>query len=104
MRRVEEVISSASMSKGDIDQIILVGGSSRIPKIHEMLESYFGKKPICDWIHPEESIAYGAAVYGANIKGLRDTAAKNVRLPHIGVLISHFTLNSRNRSRGFTDC
>lgn len=82
MLRVEEVIEVARMSKGDIDQIILVGGSTRIPKIHEMLEIYFGNKPICDWIHPEESVAYGATVHSANLKGLRDTGQKNVRFSY----------------------
>ena len=50
------------------------------PKVREMLEGFFGNKPICDWIHPEESVAYGAAVHSAMLKGLRDATRANVRL------------------------
>ena len=67
MRRVREVIGKANIAKEDIDEIILVGGSSRIPKIRAMLEDYFDGKVIHDSIDAEESVAYGAAVYAADV-------------------------------------
>jgi len=66
---VERVMKDAKMSKDNVDDIVLVGGSSRIPKIQEMLSSYFGGKDLCKNINPDEAVAYGAAVQGAVLKG-----------------------------------
>ena len=60
------------MNKSDIDEVILIGGSTRIPKIRSMLKDFFGKDPNIS-INPDEAVAYGAAYYAAyltgNIKG-----------------------------------
>lgn len=69
---VSKVILDANMNKSDIDEVILIGGSTRIPKIRSMLKDFFGKDPNIS-INPDEAVAYGAAYYAAyltgNIKG-----------------------------------
>ena len=62
---IKEAMEKASLTKNDIDDIVLVGGSSRIPKIQEMIQKYFDGKELCKNINPEEVIAYGAAYQAA---------------------------------------
>lgn len=69
MEPVEKVLSDAKMSKGQIDDIVLVGGSTRIPKIQSMLSSFFNGKELCKSINPDECVAYGAAVQAAILTG-----------------------------------
>ncbi|KAJ2993599.1 ATPase with role in protein import into the ER [Globomyces sp. JEL0801] len=59
---VERALKDAKLDKSEIDEIILVGGSARIPKVIEMVESYFNGKKVLDGIKPEEVVAFGAAV------------------------------------------
>jgi L1 cell adhesion molecule like protein len=61
---VQQVLKNAQMEKDDISDIVLIGGSTRIPKIREILKNYFGKDPKIS-INPDEAVAYGAAVQGA---------------------------------------
>jgi heat shock protein 1/8 len=69
---VEKVLSDAKMAKSDIHEIVLVGGSTRIPKVQELLKSYFNGKEPNRSINPDEAIAYGAAVQGAILSGVKD--------------------------------
>jgi L1 cell adhesion molecule like protein len=62
---VEQVLIDANMSKADVDEIILVGGSTRIPKIQSLLETFFIDKKLNKSINPDEAVAYGAAVQAA---------------------------------------
>ncbi|KAK0496830.1 heat shock protein 70 [Armillaria luteobubalina] len=73
MKPVEQVLKDADMSKNDIDEIVLVGGSTRIPKIQQMLKDYFGMEP-SKGINPDEAVAYGAAVQGGIISGIETGA------------------------------
>ena len=57
------------MSKSDVHEIVLVGGSTRIPKIQSLLTDFFNGKELCKSINPDEAVAYGAAVQGAIISG-----------------------------------
>ena len=57
---VKTALELASVSKEDIDDIVMVGGSSRIPKIQNMVENYFGGKRLSKSIHPDEAVAHGA--------------------------------------------
>ena len=59
---LEQVISDAKMSKTDIHEIVMVGGSTRIPKIREMVSNFFNGKKLNDSVHPDEAVAYGAAI------------------------------------------
>lgn len=68
MDTVEQVMRDADMSRGDIDEVVLVGGSTRIPKIQQMLEDAFHKKPNKS-INPDEAVAHGAAVQAAILTG-----------------------------------
>jgi len=56
------VLSDAKKSKDDINDIVLVGGSTRIPKVQSMLETYFNGKKASKNINPDEAVAFGAAV------------------------------------------
>ena len=69
MEPVQQAMQDAKMSKTDIHDIVLVGGSTRIPKIQQLLRDYFGGKDLCQSINPDEAVAYGAAVQGAILKG-----------------------------------
>jgi heat shock protein 1/8 len=69
MEPVEKVLKDAKMSKGDIDDIVLVGGSTRIPKIQALLSEFFNGKELCKSINPDECVAYGAAVQAAILTG-----------------------------------
>jgi len=61
---ITQVLTDASLTKNDITDIVLIGGSTRIPKIREMLKNYFGKEPKKD-INPDEAVAYGATIHAA---------------------------------------
>jgi len=65
---VDNVLNDSNLSKNDIDHVVLIGGSTRIPAISDLLEKYFGKKPKNN-INPDEAVAYGAAIYSASIAG-----------------------------------
>jgi heat shock 70kDa protein 1/2/6/8 len=62
MAPINQVLKDAKMSKSDIHEIVLVGGSTRIPKIQQLLSEYFNGKELCKSINPDEAVAYGAAV------------------------------------------
>ena len=59
---VSKVLQDAKMSKSDVDDVVLVGGSTRIPKIQELIKQFFNGKEPCKSINPDEAVAYGAAV------------------------------------------
>ncbi len=68
MPPVEQAIKDAGLEKGAIDEIVLVGGSTRIPKVQEMVKEYFGKEPN-KTVNPDEVVALGAAVQAAVLGG-----------------------------------
>jgi len=70
MDSVERVLADAKMTKKDVDEVVLIGGSTRIPKVQNIIESYFGKEA-CRSINADEAVAYGAAVQAALISGDR---------------------------------
>ncbi|ODQ53828.1 dnaK-type molecular chaperone BiP [Saitoella complicata NRRL Y-17804] len=69
MRPVEQVLKDAGVKKSEIDDIVLVGGSTRIPKVQSLLEDYFNGKKASKGINPDEAVAYGAAVQGGVLSG-----------------------------------
>jgi len=69
MEPVEKVIKDAKMDKSTVDEIVLVGGSTRIPKIQQMLSDFFNGKELNKSINPDEAVAYGAAVQAAILSG-----------------------------------
>ena len=66
---VESVLRDSKVSKADVDDIVLVGGSSRIPRVQQLLKEYFNGKELCNSIHPDEAVAYGAAVQAHILSG-----------------------------------
>ena len=69
MDPVTQVLKDAKMAKSDIHEIVLVGGSTRIPKIQSLLSDFFNGKELCKSINPDECVAYGAAVQAAILSG-----------------------------------
>ncbi|XP_027931279.1 probable mediator of RNA polymerase II transcription subunit 37c [Vigna unguiculata] len=65
METVDRCLADAKMHKCSIHDVVLVGGSSRIPKVQELLKDFFEGKDLCKSINPDEAVAYGAAVQGA---------------------------------------
>ena len=59
---LEQVLSDAKMAKSDIHEVVMVGGSTRIPKIRELVSNFFNGKKLNDSVHPDEAVAYGAAI------------------------------------------
>ncbi|GLJ09707.1 hypothetical protein SUGI_0114520 [Cryptomeria japonica] len=68
MEVVKKCVEDAKLSKCQIDDIVLVGGSSRIPKVQEMVRDFFDGKELCRAVNPDEAIAYGAALQAAVLK------------------------------------
>lgn len=75
---VEKVLKDSGMSKSDIHEVVLVGGSTRIPMVQTLLSNFFGGKELCKSINPDEAVAYGAAVQAAVLKG--DSGTKDIVL------------------------
>jgi heat shock protein 1/8 len=86
MAPVEQVLSDAKVSKGEVDDIVLVGGSTRIPKIRELLTKFFNGKELCQHINPDEAVAYGAAVQAAILSGTKDERINDVVLLDVNPL------------------
>jgi heat shock protein 5 len=77
---VIKVMDDAGLKKSEVDELVLVGGSTRIPKVRTLLEDFFnGKKPNTG-INPDEAVAYGAAVQGGILSGVSDDAIKDILL------------------------
>ncbi|CAL4972434.1 unnamed protein product [Urochloa decumbens] len=66
---VKKAMADAGLKKGDIDEIVLVGGSTRIPKVQQVLRDYFNGKEPNKGVNPDEAVAYGAAVQGSILSG-----------------------------------
>merc|ERR1712023_342271 len=69
MEPVQKCLEDSKLSKSQIHEVVLVGGSTRIPKIQSMLSEYFGGKELNKSINPEEAVAYGATVQAAILSG-----------------------------------
>ncbi|GJQ10415.1 hypothetical protein GpartN1_g2206.t1 [Galdieria partita] len=69
LKPVEKVLQDAEMKKSEVDEIVLVGGSTRIPKVQELLKDFFNGKELHKNINPDEAVAYGAAVQGGILSG-----------------------------------
>ncbi|CAG9832111.1 unnamed protein product [Diabrotica balteata] len=83
---VEKALNDAKLDKGQIHDIVLVGGSTRIPKIQQLLQNYFSGKPLNLSINPDEAVAYGAAVQAAVLSGETDSKIQDVLLVDVAPL------------------
>ncbi|KAI3756063.1 hypothetical protein L1987_55876 [Smallanthus sonchifolius] len=77
---VEKCLNDAKIEKSNVDEIILVGGSTRIPKVQCLLKEVFDSKELCKSVNPDEAVAYGAAVMAANLSGESHKSAKDLLL------------------------
>jgi len=81
----QTALKAAGLSKSDIDQIILVGGSTRIPAVQEAVEKFFGKKP-SKGVNPDEVVAVGAAIQGGVLTGdVKDVLLLDVTPLSLGI-------------------
>jgi len=69
MEPVQKVLRDSKISKNNVHDIVLVGGSTRIPKVQQLLSEFFNGKELCKSINPDEAVAYGAAVQAAILGG-----------------------------------
>ncbi|KAF9387778.1 ATPase with role in protein import into the ER [Podila verticillata] len=74
LKPVEQVLKDAKLTKDQVDDIVLVGGSTRIPKVIDLLETHFSGKKASKGINPDEAVAYGAAVQGGILSGETETS------------------------------
>jgi len=86
MAPVEKVLRDANVSKDKVDEIVLVGGSTRIPKIQELLSNLFNGKKLSKEINPDEAVAYGAAVQAAMLAGHGDEKTNEILLIDVAPL------------------
>merc|ERR1712088_566075 len=77
MKPVGKVLEDADLTKKDVDEIILVGGSTRIPKIQQLVKEFFNGKEPSRGVNPDEAVAYGAAVQACVLSG-NDCGAKDI--------------------------
>ncbi|VEU20631.1 DEKNAAC101431 [Brettanomyces naardenensis] len=69
LKPVQQVLKDAKVDESEIDDVVLVGGSTRIPKVQELLETFFKGKKVAKSINPDEAVAYGAAVQAGVLSG-----------------------------------
>ncbi|KAJ6256212.1 Endoplasmic reticulum chaperone [Drechslerella dactyloides] len=88
LKPVEQVLKDAKVKKSEVDDIVLVGGSTRIPKVQKLLEDFFDGKQASKGINPDEAVAYGAAVQGgvlSNEIGTEEIVLMDVNALTLGI-------------------
>lgn len=80
MKPVSQVLKDAGLQKSDIAEVVLVGGSTRIPKVQSLLKSFFKGKELNKGVNPDEAVAYGAAVQGGILSGEGGETTKDILL------------------------
>merc|ERR1711934_432897 len=86
MGPVKKALKDSRMGKSDIDEVVLVGGSTRIPKVQSLLSDLFNGKELNQEINPDEAVAYGATVQGGILSGEGGEAVKDVILLDVAPL------------------
>ncbi|KAM3731324.1 hypothetical protein ACB098_12G154300 [Castanea mollissima] len=77
---VEKCLTDANMDKSCVHVVVLSGGSSRIPKVQQLLQEFFDGKELCKSINPDEAVAYGAAVQAAILTGMKNEKLQDILL------------------------
>jgi heat shock protein 5 len=80
MKPVQKVLDDADVKKHEVDELVLVGGSTRIPKVQQLLQDFFNGKEPNRGINPDEAVAYGAAVQGGILSGVDDDVIGDILL------------------------
>ncbi|EFY96894.1 hypothetical protein MHUMG1_07924 [Metarhizium humberi] len=86
MQPLDRVISDAKIDKNQVDEIVLVGGSTRIPRIQKLITEYFNGKQPSKSINPDEAVAYGAAVQAAILSGYNSQTTSSILLLDVAPL------------------
>eukprot|EP01057_Protomagalhaensia_wolfi_P005424 Protomagalhaensia_wolfi_Nauph_80__5423@NODE_591_length_2236_cov_1371_511607_g440_i1_p1_GENE_NODE_591_length_2236_cov_1371_511607_g440_i1NODE_591_length_2236_cov_1371_511607_g440_i1_p1_ORF_typecomplete_len659_score205_08HSP70/PF00012_20/7_8e134HSP70/PF00012_20/2_4e02MreB_Mbl/PF06723_13/2_6e27StbA/PF06406_11/1_1e05StbA/PF06406_11/1_5e03FGGY_C/PF02782_16/1_7e05PilM_2/PF11104_8/0_00019DDR/PF08841_10/0_035DDR/PF08841_10/21FtsA/PF14450_6/1_3e03FtsA/PF14450_6/0_00075FtsA/PF14450_6/7_3e02Actin/PF00022_1 len=86
LKPVEQVLKDSSISKGQVNEIVLVGGSTRIPKVQQLIQEFFNGKEPCRSINPDEAVAYGAAVQAAILTDSDNAKVKDILLLDVAPL------------------
>ena len=77
---VDNALKLAKLKENDINEVVLIGGSTRIPYIRNMLKNKFKNSRLCFDINPDEAVSIGAAIYGAIITQKKDTKIRDINL------------------------
>eukprot|EP01126_Amoeba_proteus_P028381 TRINITY_DN279_c0_g1_i8.p1 TRINITY_DN279_c0_g1~~TRINITY_DN279_c0_g1_i8.p1 ORF type:complete len:659 (+),score=191.70 TRINITY_DN279_c0_g1_i8:281-2257(+) len=80
MAPVEKVLSDSKIDKARVHEVVLVGGSTRIPKVQQLLQDFFNGKQLNKSINPDEAVAYGAAIQAAVLTGTKDKKLEDILL------------------------
>ncbi|CAE7930739.1 HSP70-1, partial [Symbiodinium sp. KB8] len=95
---VKRVLKDAKVQPEKVDDIVLVGGSTRIPRVQELLQEHFKGKELCKSINPDEAVAYGAAVQGAILSGEKNNVTDSLLLLDVTPLSLGIELVGREMS------
>ena len=86
LKHIDTALNDADISKSDIQEIVMVGGSTRIPKVQELVSNYFGGKELNKGVNPDEVVALGAAIQGGVLKGdVKDVLLLDVTPLSLGI-------------------
>lgn len=83
---IEKVLKDSKISKSGVDDIVLVGGSTRIPKVQQLLQDFFNGKELTKSINPDEGVAYGAAIQASVLTGNKSEKTKDMLLLDVAPL------------------
>ena len=86
LKCVEQVLTDSKTGKNEIDEIVLVGGTTRIPKLQQQISDYFGGKQLCNSINPDEAVAYGATIQGCLLSGIKSEKLEDLLLLDVAPL------------------
>lgn len=86
MKSVEQVLMDSKISKSEIEEIVLVGGTTRIPKMQSLLSDFFGGKQLCNSINPDEAVAYGATIQASLLAGKQSEKLQDLLLLDVAPL------------------
>ena len=86
LKHIDTALNDADLSKSDIQEIVMVGGSTRIPKVQELVSNYFSGKELNKGVNPDEVVALGAAIQGGVLKGdVKDVLLLDVTPLSLGI-------------------
>ncbi|XP_076914035.1 heat shock cognate 70 kDa protein-like [Bidens hawaiensis] len=95
IKTLDTCLSDAKMKKSCVDQVILVGGSTRIPEVQHMLQEFFDGRDLCKSVNPDEAVAYGAAIMASKVSGGSDKSVQDVVLHDVTPLSLGVDLKGR---------
>merc|ERR1740138_1907892 len=86
MEPVSQCLQDSGLPKSKISEVVMVGGSTRIPKVQQLIQAFFNGKELCKAINPDEAVAYGAAVQAAIVSGSGTEEVQNMLLLDVAPL------------------